>query len=321
MIRFRPVPQVDPYIAMTYGDTMAGVVAELDGVPGLAGLGIVSFGDLVLRGERRPYALLHSLIVHPDARRRGLATAIIEWRLARAREQVGDDAVTVATIQRSNTGSFAAASRWATQISEPLISHALRPRTTAPAGRPEWRARPAGSADLDAFAAGFTAFRAAYDLSAVGDATELAAWLERTPLPDRRINQLWVVEDQLGNLLGGLGLSEVRRASILRVDAMPLSIRLMNTILRVIPRNRSMEMVPVTHLWFRPGAEAAGSHLFQVARHQATELGNVVTATYDPRSPLGPIIAAPRWLPRTSFSVAIRATESLRPDHPIDPVQ
>jgi hypothetical protein len=60
MIRFRPVFQVDPFVALTYGDVWAGVVAEDDRTPGIVGLGMVSFGELVLRGEHRPLNLLDS---------------------------------------------------------------------------------------------------------------------------------------------------------------------------------------------------------------------------------------------------------------------
>jgi GNAT superfamily N-acetyltransferase len=321
MIRFRPVFKVDPYVALTYGDVMSGVVVEGDGMPGLVGLGIVSYGELLLRGTRRPHALLHSLVVDPRVRRRGVARAIVASRLERARARLGDDGVVVATIQGSNDGSFAAASRWATQFSAPLDAVVLGTRRSAPSGRPEWRVRPAEEADLEAFADGFTAFRTDYDLAGLGDTEELAAWLDRTPTPGQRIHEFWVVEDGRGNLLGGLGLSEVRRSSILQVDALPWSFRALNAILRIIPRGGTMEQVPVTHLWFRPGSEAAGRHLFEVIRHEARRRGNVVLATYDPRGPLGRVVGAPRWLPRTSFTVALRASEALRPDHPIDPVQ
>ena len=82
-----------------------------------------------------------------------------------------------------------------------------------------------------------------------------------------------------------------------------------------------MQMVPVSHVWFAPGAEAAARYLFEFLRCEARSRGNVVNATYDPRSPVRDVVSAPRWLPRTSFSLAIRAPELLRPDHPIDPVQ
>jgi GNAT superfamily N-acetyltransferase len=321
MIRFRPVFQVDPFVAMTYGDIWAGVVVEREGSPGLVGLGMVSFGELVLRGERRPYALLHSLVVHPSVRRQGVAARIIDARLDLARDRAGEDAVIVASIQRSNEGSFAAASRWATQFSEPLDAVVMGVRSTPPSARRDWQVRPAVEGDLEAFAHGFAEFRRGYDLSVRGDAQELADWLDRTPTPGVRIHELWVVEDSQRNVLAGLGVAEVRRSTYLKADSLPASIRALNKIVRIIPSDNTMQMVPASHVWFAPGAETAASYLFESMRCEARSRGNVVNATYDPRSPIRTVVSAPRWLPRTSFSVAIRAPERLRPDHPIDPVQ
>jgi hypothetical protein len=82
-----------------------------------------------------------------------------------------------------------------------------------------------------------------------------------------------------------------------------------------------MEMVRLSRIWFRPGAEAAARLLFESVRWAARESGNVVIVSYDERVPLAGIIRAPRWLPRTSFSIALRARVEVRPDHPIEPVQ
>ena len=227
----------------------------------------------------------------------------------------------VASIQRSNAGSFAAASRWATQFSEPLDAVVMGLRSSPPSGRTSWRVRPADERDLEAFADGFSAFRREYDLSARGDAAELAAWLDRTPTPGTRIHELWVIEDGQGNLLAGMGIAEVRRSTYLKVDSLPASIRALNKVVRIIPSDNTMQMVPVSHVWFAPGAEAAASYLFEWVRCEARSRGNVVNATYDPRSPVRAVVSPPRWLPRTSFSLAISAPDLLRPDHPIDPVQ
>jgi len=321
MIRFRPVYQVDPYVAMTFGETLAGVVVEAEGQPGIVGVGLVSFEEVELRGARRPYALLHSLVVHPAVRRRGVASAIIAWRLARARARLGEDALLAATIQRSNEGSFRATGRWATQYSAELSSVVMRPTTTRPAERDGWRARPAQPEDLEAYAAGFATFRSGFDLRIPGDPAVLDEWLGRTPTPGTPIHALWVAEDGRRDLVAGLAISELRRATVLQIDAAPRSVRLLNRFVRVIPPGNRMEMVPVTRIWHRPGAEAAARHLFAVARHEATRHGNVVVTTFDPRSGLGRVVAPSRWNPKTAFTVALRAPQALRSDRPIDPVQ
>ena len=323
MIRFRPSFQVDPYVALTYDGRQAGVVVEGDGSAGLAGLGLVEFGELVLRGRRNGFALLHSLVVHPDARRRGVARAIIDWRLRRARSVLGEDAIIAATIQKSNAGSFAAAARWATQFSEPISSVAMRLRSATPAASGEaWEVRLARPEDLDAYAAGHAAFhQAGFDLWPPADTGTLRHWLGLTPVPGAPVNELWVITEPGGNILAGIGTTEVRRQSILQVERLPTTMRVFNKIFQVIPRGGTMEMVRLSRMWFGLGAEDAARHLFEVVRWRARERGNVLIATYDERGPLSGIVRPPRWMPRTSFSIALRAPEELRPDHPIEPVQ
>ena len=49
--------------------------------------------------------LLNTLVVHPDFRRRGIATALVTWCVQAARERFGDEGVVWALIQRGNVGS------------------------------------------------------------------------------------------------------------------------------------------------------------------------------------------------------------------------
>jgi GNAT superfamily N-acetyltransferase len=321
MIRFRPSFQIDPYLALTYDGRQTGVVVERDGSPGLVGLGLVERGEMVLRGRRTGFALLHSLVVHPDVRRRGVARAIVAWRLARARAELGEDAVIAATIQKSNAGSFAAAAHWATQFTAPISSVVLGLPSSPPKASAEWTVRPATASDLDAYAAGHAAFHRDFDLWPPADAAELAAWLELTPTPGSPMNRLWVVTDAADNILGGMGTTEGRRVSVLRVEHMPLAMRLLDAIVHVMPPGDSMEMVRLSRVWFRPDAEAATRYLFENVRWAARDSGNVVIVSSDERGPLAGIIRAPRWLPRTSFSIALRAPVEVRPDHLMEPVQ
>ena len=191
-----------------------------------------------------------------------------------------------ATIQKSNTGSFAGASRWATQFTEPLGGIGMGLRAKAPKVPDGVTVRPAGPADYEAFAAAYAATHADYDLWPAIDAERLAEWLGRTPIPGVPIHELWVAEDPLGNLLAGLATTEVRHVSILHVDAMPRSMRLVNALIHVVPAGGRLEQVALDWMWLRDGAEDAAHALFETVRWWARDRGNFLLAAIDRRGPL-----------------------------------
>ncbi|HEX5824737.1 MAG TPA: GNAT family N-acetyltransferase [Candidatus Limnocylindrales bacterium] len=319
-IRFRSEHRIDPYRALTYMGDDTGVVVERTETGAVVALGMWSQDEAVIRGELRPYALLHSLGVHPDVRRQGVASAIIAWRIAAVREWIGAAGFLIATIQKSNEGSFRAASRWATQVSPPMSSIAVKMRSRPPASIDGVRVRPARVDDLAEFGDRHAASRTDFDLWVPSDADRLAAWLERTPVATP-IHELWLAEDRSGNLLAGVGVTVIGEISTLHVDAMPLPIRVVNTFVGIIPKSRQLERIALERAWFAPGAEAVGRHLFEAVRWELRGRGNVVIASFDPNGPLRAMIVAPRWLPRTAFSLAIKAELPLRPDHPFEGVQ
>ncbi|HEX5149160.1 MAG TPA: hypothetical protein VFW02_08770, partial [Candidatus Limnocylindrales bacterium] len=198
---------------------------------------------------------------------------------------------------------------------------ALGLRSSAPRLPQGVRVRPAGTADLDAYVAGYADFHADFDLWPALDTARLADWLVRSPIPGVRLSELWVAEDERGIVLAGLGTSEVRKVSIVYVDAMPVVMRAINAVIRVVPAGGRMEQIAVDWMWFRAGAEAAAHALFETVRWEARNTGNVLLASFDRRSPLRRMVNAPFWLPQTQFSLAIRSPEPIRPDRLIESVQ
>ena len=319
-IRFRPEYQIDPYLALTFTGGETGVVVERPATGELVGLGMVGRGDIVIRGAARPFALLHSLVVHPEVRRRGVGGAIIAWRIGRARERDGDDVILIATIQMRNEGSFRAASRWASQVTRPLSAIAIGMRPRPPGRSAGVVVRPAAPADLEAFADRHAAFRCAFDLWAPVAADRLATWLRETPL-NEPIHELWVAADRDGNLLAGLGVTTLRAVSVLHVDAMPFAMRAVNALVHLVPASGRLDQVAMDRAWYQPGAEQAARYLFEAIRWELRDRGNVVLAAFDPLGPLRHMIVTPRWLPKTALSLAIRAPLPVRADHTIEGVQ
>ena len=141
------------------------------------------------------------------------------------------------------------------------------------------------------------------------------------PVPGTPIHDLWVAEDASGNLLAGVATTEARRVSILHVDAMPRSMRLVNALIHVVPAGGRVEQVALDWMWLRPGSEKAAHALFETVRWWARDRGNMVFASFDRRGPLRRMVGAPFWMPQTQFSMAIRSAEPIRPDRLIESVQ
>lgn len=95
---------------------LMGAVAEAPNYDGLVGMALVTFGECMVEDEQRPYAYLTGLSVHPDFRRRGIATALATWRLEMARSRFGDEGVIFAGIQGGNVGSLRTAEKWSNAV-------------------------------------------------------------------------------------------------------------------------------------------------------------------------------------------------------------
>src|SRR5579859_7841751 len=90
---------------------------------------------------------LHSLLVHPNYRQHGVATAVVQWRIQWAREHYGDNVMIFAEIQQSNLASFKNAAKWATGFSTPRESGFLQVRTRPPQPLPGVTVREAQEKD------------------------------------------------------------------------------------------------------------------------------------------------------------------------------
>jgi GNAT superfamily N-acetyltransferase len=286
------------------------VVAE--GADGLVGAAQVTLGETEVEGERRPSATLTSLMVHAAHRRRGIATALTEWRLERA----GPDAVVAATIQAGNAASFANARRWATQVFGNLTIPVFRAETAPPPAGIEIR-EPDDAGEWDRAADGLAGFERGWNLRIPETAATLRARAERS-FAGTRVNRHFVaVED--GAIVGGYELFEGARLQIVVVEDAPASLRALNRIVRVLPRSGELRQASVSRLWFAPGRDDVGRALWAHARGAATDSGNAVTTQYDQRGPLAAVTPTRAWTPKTQVSVAVRSPTPLSEDRLLSP--
>jgi GNAT superfamily N-acetyltransferase len=275
------------------------VVAE--GEDGLIGCGQLIPYEAEIEDEPRSCAVLGNLMVHPAHRRRGVATALTQWRLERA----GPDTVVVAGIQSGNEGSLANARKWATQIFGTLLLPAFGVEAGAvPPEGPEIR-EPRDDPEWDEAAEGLAAFQRGWNLRAVRDGAALRERAGRAFQGERL--QRYFVAVERDQVVGGFELFEGSRLDSLVFEHLPLALRVVNLVVRVLPRDGELRANALSAFWYAPGREDAGRSLWASARSLAAQSGNAIGLQFDPRGPLGALVRARPWTPKGQLTVAVRS--------------
>jgi len=302
----------DPYeVTMALHPGSLGVVAENPADHTLAGMAYVRVGTGRFHEKMRPLGWLYGLVVHPDHRRRGLATTLYFKALELARKAQGPDTLFLASVQEDNPASVRAAKTWATEFVEGRIRF-LFARTTnrPPAPLAGLRVRAAGERDWEAYAEGTNKFHLESELAALVTADGLRAFHARQPFAfplqtclvavgsdDRPAAGISVVFD---------GLVETG----LYPD-LPLVQRVLNSFLRFAPSNGVLKPLSVRDLWYRPGFEAAALQLWKTAAWELRDKGNRLMAAVDPKSPLAAVLPNSSFLPYGGGLVALAADRTL----------
>jgi len=298
--RFR----IPPWLALRalHGE-FDGVVAEEPGVPGLVGCGLVRYMRANYEGQLRNIALLNTLVVDPAHRRKGLASALAEWRVAHAREKVGPDGVVYAGIQMGNVGSVKTAARWAKETAANVVGvFPTPPRRT----RPRKGMREATAADYEQFSQRLNERFGDYAFFPPETAEHFASFLAESPV-DVPYRFAYVVEDAKGDLLAGLVVTELAKVRTTLMVRMPTPMRIMNLLIPIVPRDGHMREASISRFWFRPGAEQAALQLWEALRWEWRERASTFMLWTDPRAPLAGLMKPPPFMPKSTGSLVIDA--------------
>ena len=319
-IQVAPHYHLDAYTASTaMYDDVIGVVAEADEAEGLVGAGFVSFGRCQFEGALRDYAVLKGLVVRPNYRRRGIALQLAGWRVSCARQRLGEEGVLVAAIQEKNEGSFAVARSWSQQFAGELRNGVAQMRAAPPDPVPGLTVRPVTADDMEAVAEQLNTFYRDYNFYEPHAGESLAEWLQVTPL-DTPYRHYYVVSNTAGNLLAGLALVEQHRLVEMRVDQMPVAIRLLNKLVKLVPPDGKLRQLSAAKIWFAPEHVEAARFLWETVRWEWRERANTLTFVYDPRSPLKEVFKKPFWMPQARFTLAVNGPVPMQEERLIYPI-
>ncbi len=295
--------QIDPYHALTcLQPNNVGFVAKAAQV--VLGMGMVRLETYQLDGRLRPSAVLNTLVVHPSYRGHGIATALTAERLAYARQEIGEDGLLLAGVQRGNAPSMAVVRKWQHTIVGPLRRFLIPVSDKQPPVDADFAVQEAQASDFDAIAICLNAFYKEYNLYQPQTAVAIAHWLRQSPfnLPIRRY---FVVKDKQGNLLAGAGITDQHRITAMYVEHMPGVVRVLNRFVKMVPADGLLRQLAVNHAWFHDEHERAGRLLWDYLRWLSRDWGTHLTFSYDPRGPFPKILRLPKWLPQSSSYIAV----------------
>lgn len=282
-----------------------GLMAELPGGGPLVATQLMSFGRCVHAGAVVPYALFHSLMVHPAHRRKGLAVKMIGAAMEVTLARLGPGGIVVTNVQHSNARSFSALRTFFPAFEATLSSGAIPPRRRPPPPLAGISVRDATPEDLPFVAGALNEFYRDHDLHVPQTAEALHGWLHRSPFDDPfRHYRVAVARD--GRIVAGLAVVDQARLRSLVVERMPTLMRLANRVVRIVPPDGVLMQAMVEKAWFSPGYVGAGNQLWEATRWALRDRCNPVVCFFDPRDRLREMFRLPPWLPKATIAVSVR---------------
>jgi GNAT superfamily N-acetyltransferase len=271
-----------------------GVLAEVPDHDGIVGNGLVRFWEGQVEGKLHRMAYLNGLHVHPDYRRRGIASAIAEWRIKTAREQVGEDGVIFAGIQAGNEGSVATAQRWMTQSIRRVQGGLVKVHTQPPRPVSGLEVRAARAEDYHQIAVKQNAFYRDYNLYQPQSADSLAEWLAHAPFGSP-IQQYTMALDAKGSILAGMGTVAVGQLIRLHIVRMPLPLRLLNIALPIMPADQVIKRVLGVRFWYDENHPEAANYLWESVRWLCRDQGTGLMMFFDTSGPILKLLRFPSY--------------------------
>jgi len=315
-ISFVPSFRTDPLTAYCiFRPRTTGFVAERPSGD-IVGAGFISFYNGYYADDHRPIAFLHSIAVLPEYRGQGIGTRLATHRIQFAEDKLGDECTVVALIQDGNAESISVAQRWADIMRTDLELFVAKPRSTTPSqsnldfGELERE-------EVDSFVTGVNRFYNEYDLFRPYSKSRLQAQFGSNSgkIPVRRH---YVCRNSQGSVVAGARVTEQFRLFEMEIHDIPLSLKMLNRVLKVVPTDNPMRILQVEDLWFNPEYPMTGTYLWEMLK-ATIQKANRLLIPFDPRGPLTDIMKLRPWNPTLQAILAVRG-DNVKTDRIIAPV-
>jgi GNAT superfamily N-acetyltransferase len=294
-----------------------GVVAEHSDFQGFVGAGLIRFGTCQYEGAIRPYAYLNTLVVHPDFRRRGIASQLAKWRLEYARDRIGPDGIIWAIIQHGNVGSELTARKWQGQfLQDRILIIPLGPRRNPPHIIRDYRVGALPTNQLHLASAHLNDFYQSFNMFTPKSETELADWCSTSPF-DEPFRHCVTTSNARDEILAGLVLTETYKLRYVHIVKAPLTARMANKILHVVPSDNIMREINLSHIWFAKGQGDAARYLLETVRWEWRNRASSFTIWIDHLCPLIDLFNLRPWTLKTETSIVLQSKIKMSEDKPV----
>ena len=252
---------------------------------------------------------LHNLLVAPEYRQRGVATALAQWRIKWARENYGENVLIFAEIQQNNIASFRNASKWATGFSTQRESGFLPVFHNPPKPMPGIEVREAVEADYPTIVEGLNNFNRDVDFTRYVTSDRLHRNLE--PIHGQVFRHRYVVLEN-GQIVGGAVLSAHDPSVETRMIRAPFFNKLIARISGMIQTADVINGGEVDGIWFKAGHAQATHYLIHQLRYKAYPEARALNFTMaNPK--VWEALQVNHWMPHTILSVAYLQPPTLIP--------
>lgn len=301
-ISFVPSFRTDPLPAYCiFRPRTTGFVAERTSGD-IVGAGFISFYDGYYAGDHQPIAFLHSIAVLPEYRGQGIGTRLATHRIQFAEDKLGAECIVVALIQDGNAESIAVAQRWADLMRTELKLCVAKPRSTTPS-QSNLDFGELDREEFDSFVTGVNRFYNKADLFRPYSKSRLKSQFDSNN--GEIVRRHYVCRNSQGSVVAGARVTEQFRLFEMEVHDIPLSLQLLNRVLKVIPTDEPMRLLQVEDLWFNPEYPNAGKYLWEMLKATMQE-ANRLLIPFDPRGPLTDILELRPWTPTLQAILAVR---------------